>query len=185
MTNWRLNRGRRIFRHQQEVDSLEVERYWLQKRPDIAIKMNISLMSQRESAIILLLLSSARYFQAFKKLELKRVKSISHFLFQNQTKLLNWSHFVLDGLNYYVIRLKLIIWYNALIVYIHVLTLYLYFKKNACINLNIPPNLPLTLPESHINSSKSVFQYNMNTISTLYFFFFMQVHYNYSYCYNY
>ncbi len=86
-------------------------------------------MSQRESAIILLLLSSARYFQAFKKLELKRVKSISHFLFQNQTKLLNWSHFVLDGLNYYVIRLKLIIWYNALIVYIHVLTLYLYLKK--------------------------------------------------------
>ncbi len=29
-----------------------------------------------------------------------------------------WSHFILGGLNYYVLLFKLIIWYNALIVYI-------------------------------------------------------------------
>ncbi len=33
---------------------------------------------------------------------------------------------------------------------------------------SIPPNLSLTLPVSHLNSSKSVLQYNMITISTLY-----------------
>ncbi len=40
-----------------------------------------------------------------------------------------WSHFILGGLNYYVLTFKLIIWYNALIMYIHAFTLYLYFKK--------------------------------------------------------
>ncbi len=33
----------------------------------------------------------------------------------------NWPHFILGGLNYYVLTFKLIIRYNALIVYIHVL----------------------------------------------------------------
>ncbi len=40
-----------------------------------------------------------------------------------------WSHFILGGRNYYVLTFKLIIWYNALIVYIHVFTLYLYVLK--------------------------------------------------------
>ncbi len=35
----------------------------------------------------------------------------------------------LYGLNYYVVTFKWIIWYNALIVYIHVFTLYLHFFK--------------------------------------------------------
>ncbi len=72
-------------------------------------------------------------------------------------------------------------------------TLYLYLKKylyvvisvitciitplthplhlNPPLNLPIPPNLSLTLPISHLNSSKSVMQYSMNTISTLHLFF--------------
>ncbi len=41
--------------------------------------------------------------------------------------LISRSHFILCGLNYYVLTFKLIIWYNALIVYIHVFILYLYF----------------------------------------------------------
>ncbi len=109
-----------------------------------------------------------------------------YFLFQ--------PHFILSGLNYYVLAFKLIIWYSALIVYIHVFTLYLYLKIPACnyicnyfcnyiynythplhlnppLNLPTPPNLSLTLPVSHINNSKSVLQYSMNTISTLYLFF--------------
>ncbi len=40
-----------------------------------------------------------------------------------------WSHFILGGLNYYVLTFKLIIWYNAFIVYIHVFTLCFYLKK--------------------------------------------------------
>ncbi len=39
------------------------------------------------------------------------------------------SYFILGGLNYCVLTFKLIIWYNALIVYMHVLTLYSYLKK--------------------------------------------------------
>ncbi len=39
---------------------------------------------------------------------------------------------------------------------------------NPPLNPSIPPNLPLTSPVSHLNSSKSVLQYIMNTISTLY-----------------
>ncbi len=74
------------------------------------------------------------------------------------------SHFILGGLNYYVLTFKLIIWYNTLIVYIHVLTLYLYFNKhlyvvtseiNFCnyiynytvdppLHLSTPPNMSLT-----------------------------------------
>ncbi len=42
---------------------------------------------------------------------------------------------------------------------------------NAPLNLPIPPNLSLTLPEAHLNSNNSVLQYSMNTISTLYLFF--------------
>ncbi len=38
------------------------------------------------------------------------------------------SCFILGGLNSYVITIKLIIWYNAVNVYIHVFTLYLYYK---------------------------------------------------------
>ncbi len=99
---------------------------------------------------------------------------------------------VIGGLNYYVLTFQLIMWYNALIVYIHVFTLYLYFKKylhtissviNLCnyiynytvdppLNLPIPPNLSLTSPVSNLNSSKSVLQYNMDTISTLYLCFY-------------
>ncbi len=41
--------------------------------------------------------------------------------------LISRSHFILCGLNYYVLTFKLIIFYNALIVYIHVFILYLYF----------------------------------------------------------
>jgi len=41
------------------------------------------------------------------------------------------SHFLLSGFNYYVLTLKLIIWYNGLVVYIHDFTLYFYFK-NTC-----------------------------------------------------
>ncbi len=41
----------------------------------------------------------------------------------------NGSHFILGGLNYYILTFKSIIWYNALIVYMHVFTLYLYFRK--------------------------------------------------------
>jgi len=62
------------------------------------------------------------------------------------------SHFILSGFKYYVLTLTLIIWYNGLIVYIHVFTLYLHFKN-------------VTLPVSHLNSSKSVLQYNRNTIT--------------------
>jgi len=40
-----------------------------------------------------------------------------------------WFHFILGSLNYYVPTFKWIIWYNVLIVYKHVFTLYLYFKK--------------------------------------------------------
>ncbi len=36
------------------------------------------------------------------------------------------SHFILGGLKYYVTTFKFIIWYNALIVYIHVFTLYFF-----------------------------------------------------------
>ncbi len=57
------------------------------------------------------------------------VENAKLYLESNSGKIL-WSHFILSGLNYYVF--KLIIWYNALIVYIHVFTLYLYFKKNTC-----------------------------------------------------
>ncbi len=71
----------------------------------------------------------------------------------------------------------------------HVFTLYLYFFKyllvnttvtnfcnyiynytvahplhlNPALNLPIPQNLSLNLPRSHLNTSKSVLQYNMNT----------------------
>ncbi len=48
-------------------------------------------------------------------------------------------------------------------------THYLHF--NPPLNLPIPLNLSLTLPVSHLNSSKSVLQYNMNTLSKLYLFF--------------
>ncbi len=41
---------------------------------------------------------------------------------------------------------------------------------NPPLNLPIPPNLSLTLPVSLLNSSKSVLQYSMNTISAMYFF---------------
>ncbi len=34
------------------------------------------------------------------------------------------SHFILGGLNYYVLAFKLIIWYNPLIVYMFTLNLY-------------------------------------------------------------
>ncbi len=40
-----------------------------------------------------------------------------------------WSHFILGVLNYKVLTFKGIIWYNVLIVYIHVFTLYWYFFK--------------------------------------------------------
>ncbi len=43
---------------------------------------------------------------------------------------------------------------------------------NPPLNLPIPLNLSLTLPVSHLNSSKSVLQCNMNTISTLHLFFY-------------
>lgn len=46
-----------------------------------------------------------------------------------------WCIFILGGLNYYVLTLKLMVWYNALILYIHVLTLHLYLKKNYNYNL--------------------------------------------------
>ncbi len=64
--------------------------------------------------------------------------------------------------------------------YLHVITSVITFiitllthplHLNPPVNLPIPPNLSLTLPVSHLNSSKSVLQYNMNTISTLYLFF--------------
>ncbi len=38
---------------------------------------------------------------------------------------------------------------------------------NPLLNLPITPNLSLTLPVSHRNSSRSVLQYNMNTISNI------------------
>ncbi len=44
---------------------------------------------------------------------------------------------------------------------------------NPPLNLPILPNLSLTLPVCHLNSSKSVLQYNMNTIRTLYLFLFL------------
>ncbi len=73
---------------------------------------------------------------------------------------------------YYVLTFKSIIWYNALIVYL-IFTLSLYFTKIPACNYiySMPPNLSLTLPVSHLNSSKSVLQNNMNTISTVYLFF--------------
>ncbi len=64
---------------------------------------------------------------------------------------------VLSGLNYYVLAFKFIIWCNALIMYIHVFTLYLQVITSV-INLPIPPDLSLTLPVSHHNISKSVLQ---------------------------
>ncbi len=36
-----------------------------------------------------------------------------------------WSHFILDGLSYYVLTFKLIIWYNALIVYMFLYCTYI------------------------------------------------------------
>lgn len=47
-----------IFRHQQEVGSLERAFHWLEKEPDIAIKMNISLMVKLETCIILYWMST-------------------------------------------------------------------------------------------------------------------------------
>ncbi len=44
---------------------------------------------------------------------------------------------------------------------------------NPPLNLPIPPNLSLTSPVSHLNSSNSVLQYSMNTMSTLYLFFYV------------
>ncbi len=101
---------------------------------------------------------------------------------------------ILSVFNYYELAFKLIIWYNVLVVFAHVFTMYLYLKKylhvitsvitfiiitllthplhlNPPLNLPIPPNLSLTLPVSHLNRSKSVLQYDMNTISTLHIFF--------------
>ncbi len=48
-----------------------------------------------------------------------------------------WSHFILGDLNYYALTFKWIIWYNALIVYIHVFTLYLkcLYAVTSVINL--------------------------------------------------
>ncbi len=43
------------------------------------------------------------------------------------TQLKNRSHSILSGLNYYVPTFKVIFWYNALIVYVDVFTLYFYF----------------------------------------------------------
>ncbi len=65
------------------------------------------------------------------------------------------SPFILGGLNYYVLTFKLIIWYNGLIVYIHVFKLYLYLKKylyvvtsvinfcNYIYNYTVDPSLTL------------------------------------------
>ncbi len=36
---------------------------------------------------------------------------------------------------------------------------------NPPLNLPIPPNLSLTLPVSHLNSSKSVLQYNIDLLN--------------------
>ncbi len=44
---------------------------------------------------------------------------------------------------------------------------------NPTLNLPIPPNLSLILTVSLLNSSKSILQYNMKTIGTLYFFFYI------------
>ncbi len=41
------------------------------------------------------------------------------------------------GLNYYVLTFTLIIWYNALIVYVHVFTLYLYIFKNLYVVISV------------------------------------------------
>ncbi len=76
---------------------------------------------------------------------------------------------------YYILTFKSIIWYNTLIVYIHFILHCTYIFKykshlNPHFNQPIPPNLSQILPVSHLNSSKSVWQYNMN-ISTLYLFF--------------
>ncbi len=40
------------------------------------------------------------------------------------------SHFILGGLNYYVLTFKLIIWYNALIVYMFLHCIYIF--KTTC-----------------------------------------------------
>ncbi len=90
--------------------------------------------------------------------------------------------------NYSVLTFKLIILNSVLTVYIHVFTLSLHKKIPACTsvinmcnyiynyNVTLPitnhkPNhtwhLSLTLTVFHLNSSKSVLQYNMNTINTL------------------
>ncbi len=107
-----------------------------------------------------------------------------------------WSHFILGGLNYYNVRtLKLIFdavhllcTYMFVLIfkkYLHVITSVINFCKyiyiitllthplhlNPPLNLPIPPNLSLTLTVSHLNNSKSVLQYNKNTISTLYLCF--------------
>ncbi len=52
-------------------------------------------------------------------------------LSEQQTTII-WFHFILGGLKYYVPAFKCIIWYNALIVYMHALTLYFYLKKPTC-----------------------------------------------------
>ncbi len=96
------------------------------------------------------------------------------------------SHFILGGHDYCVLTFKLIIWCNALIVYIHVFYIVLIFE-NTCmqyicnyiykytvdppLNLPIPPNMSLTLPVSHFNSSKKCFaiQYEHNKYIVLIF----------------
>ncbi len=71
--------------------------------------------------------------------------------------------------------------YLQFLKYLHVITYVINFcnyiyndTADPPLNLpTIPPNLSLTLSVSYINSSKSVLQYSMNTISTLYLFFYV------------
>ncbi len=53
------------------------------------------------------------------------------------------SHFILGGLNYYVLAFKLIIWYNPLIVYMFTLNLYL--KKIPASNYSCNWPIPYTV----------------------------------------
>ncbi len=46
---------------------------------------------------------------------------------------------------------------------------------NPPLNQPIPLNMSLNLPVSHLNNSKSVLQYNMNKIITLYLVFYVSI----------